>query len=161
LLTAGWFLHFTAWLHFELLRQLVASWVAVCFPPAATQARAEIKAAPLSKVVASGKYAALLSAIMAATEDPISASVTSIFFLVNKQSMGQLVSTPAYCVSMVCSCVHMLMEAWEHFPHIRKGLGGCLAGLCNLQPQQGDNNGGLDAPPVRQPEGEPSAALQA
>jgi hypothetical protein len=94
----------------------------------------ESAAAALSQVVDPVKYAALLSAVMACTEDPISMGMTSVFYVANKQRLGQVLSTPTYCVSMLLSCVHVLKEAWEHFPALRQGVGAHLAGVCSLQP---------------------------
>jgi hypothetical protein len=80
------------------------------------------------------EYVALLSAVMAVTEDLVFMGVASMLHLFTRQSTGPLLSTPAYCVSMLLSCMHVLMEAWEHFPGIHQDFGGCLAGVCSLPP---------------------------
>jgi hypothetical protein len=142
LLTAGWLLPFTAWLHFNIIKHALIKLLGACSPCTATQSHVstastphESAAATLSQVVDPMRYLAFRSTVMAVTEDPISMAVTSVFYVVNKRYLGQLLATPTYCISMLLSGMHVATEAWEHFPAMRGGLGGCLAGVCNLQPE--------------------------
>jgi hypothetical protein len=145
LLTTGWLLPFTAWLHVNLIKDVLLSKGTETYRSCSgAQPAGEGTAAGLSRVVDPIKYMALRSAAMAVTEDPVSMGVTSAFYLLNKQQLGQVLSTPAYCISMTLSCMHLLMEAWEHFPRMRQGLGGCVAGLCSLQPPAGGLKEGLE-----------------
>jgi hypothetical protein len=80
------------------------------------------------------KYVTLLSAVVAVTEDLLFMGVTSMLYLPNNWSTGHGVSTLVYCISMPLSCMHVLMEAWEHFPSIHQDCCACLAGVFNLRP---------------------------
>jgi hypothetical protein len=157
LLTAAWLLPFTAWLHFNIIKYFLFKLPGACPSRTATQpshnestaAQAqESAAANLSKVVDPMRYLAFRSTVMAVTEDPISMGVTSAFYLVNKQHLGQVLATPTYCISMLLSCMHVATEAWEHFPTMREGLGGCLGGVCDLQPEGKGADGERPTPPV-------------
>jgi hypothetical protein len=144
LLTTAWCLPFMAWLHFTIIKYCLFKLPGACLSRTATQPHnqstasaqgKESAAATLSQVVDPMRYLAFRSTLMAVTEDPISMGVTSAFYLVNKQRLGQVLGTPAYCISMLLSGMHVATEAWEHFPTMRRGLCGCLAGVCNLQPE--------------------------
>jgi hypothetical protein len=156
LLTAAWLLPFTAWLHFNIIRYVLLDLLVACPSRTATQSHESTPAEPheraaatLSQVVDPMKYLALRSTVMAVTEDPISMGVTSAFYLLNRQQLlGQVLATPTYCISMLLSGMHVATEAWEHFPTMRGGLGGCLAGVCNLQPEDKAADGERPVLPV-------------
>jgi hypothetical protein len=105
----------------------------MCCPQRAAQSHAGGVCDECSSVRDPVKYVALLSAVMAVTEDLVFLGLTSVLYLANEFiSTGLILSTPAYCVGMLLSCMHVLMEAWEHFPGIHQDFGGCLAGVCSL-----------------------------
>jgi hypothetical protein len=68
-----------------------------------------------------------------------------VFFVVNKRALGQVLTTPAYCLAMALSCAHLVTVAWEHLPAMRswKSLRACLGRVRSLQPAtpEGDGTG--------------------
>jgi hypothetical protein len=122
--------NYLLWHLLFMVTYTVSSVFYMCFSRSATQQDAVGACGYFEHPV---KHVALLSAVMAVTEDLVFMGVASMLYLVNRQSTGTVVSTPAYCVSMLLSCMHVLMEAWGHCPGIRQAFGGCLADVCCLQ----------------------------
>jgi hypothetical protein len=146
LLTALWVLPFTLWLAGYLICRCVG-WCLASAP--SKDACAQAESASLDHLIDPVKYAALVSALIAVTADPIFAAVASVCFMQNNRALGQQVlTTPAYCVSMAFTSAHLATALWEHSAAMIMHTTWCdcfkaCAGYSLKPPAEGDGYGSL------------------